>query len=186
VDAVKQSVTGVAGAILIVKQHGKGSSSICVAVSSRWPTVAAGYADGRLREPLPDHGARRGGKTLIAGVLSIREPLISPTSLVRVDGRTIRLGANRDAVFTNVSLLDHLMSVVRGGLLVKKEVVNRVSDAILEVPIVLPADSGVAFDDLGDCDSDICGGVFSVKSEYRPNLEFEHAIQPAPAFRRSA
>ena len=50
----------------------------------------------------------------------------------------------------------------------------------------LPTDSATAFDDLGDCDSDICGGVFSVKSEYRPNLEFEHAIRPAPAFLRSA
>ena len=70
--------------------------------------------------------------------------------------------------------------------LVKKEVVNRVSDAVLEVPIMLPADSAMAFDDLGDCDSDICGGVFSVKSEYRPNLEFELAIRPAPAFLPSA
>ena len=35
-----------------------------------------------------------------------------------------------------------------------------------------PTDSAMAFDDPGDCDSDICGGVFSVKSEYRPNLEF--------------
>ena len=70
--------------------------------------------------------------------------------------------------------------------LVKKEVVNRVSDAVLEV--LLPADSAMAFDDLGDCDSNsnICGGVFSVKSEYRPNLEFEHAIRPAPAFLPSA
>jgi len=30
------------------------------------------------------------------------------------------------------------------------------------------------------------GQVFSVKSEYRPNLEFEHAIRPAPAFLPSA
>ena len=30
--------------------------------------------------------------------------------------------------------------------LVKKEVVNRVSDAVLEVPIMLPADSAMAFD----------------------------------------
>jgi hypothetical protein len=51
---------------------------------------------------------------------------------------------------------------------------------------MLPADSAMAFDDLGDFDSDICGGVFSVKSEYRPNLEFEHAIPPAPAFLPSA
>jgi hypothetical protein len=50
----------------------------------------------------------------------------------------------------------------------------------------LPTDGAMAFDDLGDCDSDICGGVFSVKSEYRPNLEFEHAIRPAPAFLPSA
>jgi hypothetical protein len=50
-----------------------------------------------------------------------------------------------------------------------------------------PSDGqAMAFDDLGDCDSDIRGGVFSVKSEYRPNLEFEHAIRPAPAFLRSA
>jgi len=56
----------------------------------------------------------------------------------------------------------------------------------LEVPIMPPIDSAMAFDDLGDCDSDIRGGVFSVKSEYRPNLEFEHAIRPAPAFLRSA
>jgi hypothetical protein len=54
------------------------------------------------------------------------------------------------------------------------------------VPIMLPADSAIAFDDPGDCDSDIRGGVFSVKSEYRPNLEFEHAIWPAPAFQHSA
>ena len=33
---------------------------------------------------------------------------------------------------------------------------------------------------------DICGGVFGVKSGYRPNLEFEHAIRPAPAFLPSA
>jgi hypothetical protein len=52
--------------------------------------------------------------------------------------------------------------------------------------LMLPADSAMAFDDLGDCDSDICGGVFSVKSEYRPNLEFEHAIRPAPVFLPSA
>ena len=70
--------------------------------------------------------------------------------------------------------------------LVKNEVVNCVSEAVLEVPIMLPADSAMAFDDLGDCDSDICGGVFSVKSEYRPNLKFEHAIRPAPAFLPSA
>jgi hypothetical protein len=50
----------------------------------------------------------------------------------------------------------------------------------------LPTDSAMAFDDLGDCDSDIRDGVFSVKSEYRPNLEFEHAIRPALAFLRSA
>ena len=51
---------------------------------------------------------------------------------------------------------------------------------------MLPADSAMAFDDLGDCDSDIGGGVFNVKSEYRSNLEFEHAIWPAPAFQHSA
>jgi hypothetical protein len=51
---------------------------------------------------------------------------------------------------------------------------------------MLPADSVMAFDDLGDRDSDISGGVFSVKSEYRPNLKFEHAIWPAPAFQHSA
>jgi hypothetical protein len=50
----------------------------------------------------------------------------------------------------------------------------------------LPTHSAMAFDDLGDYDSDICGGVFSVKPGYRPNLEFEHAIRPAPAFLRSA
>jgi hypothetical protein len=68
----------------------------------------------------------------------------------------------------------------------KKKVVNRVSDAVPEVPIMLPADSAMAFDELGDCDSDIGGRVFSVKSEYRSNLEFEHAIRPAPAFLPSA
>jgi hypothetical protein len=68
----------------------------------------------------------------------------------------------------------------------KKEVVNRVSDEVLEVPIMLPASSAMAFDDLGDCDSDICGDVFSVKSECRSNLEFEHAIRRAPAFLPSA
>jgi hypothetical protein len=51
---------------------------------------------------------------------------------------------------------------------------------------MLAADSAMAFDDLGDCDSDTPGGVFSVKSEYRPNPEFEHAIRPALAFLPSA
>ena len=51
---------------------------------------------------------------------------------------------------------------------------------------MLPADSAMAFDDLGDYDSDIRAGVFSVKSKCRPNLEFEHAIWPAPAFLPSA
>jgi hypothetical protein len=50
--------------------------------------------------------------------------------------------------------------------------------------VVLPADSALAFDDLGDCNSDIRGDVFSVKSEYRPDLEFEHAIRPAHRNRR--
>jgi hypothetical protein len=51
---------------------------------------------------------------------------------------------------------------------------------ILEVPIMLPAESAMALDDLDDYNSDICGGVFNVKSEYRPNPEFEHAIRPVP------
>jgi hypothetical protein len=47
---------------------------------------------------------------------------------------------------------------------------------------MLPADSALAFDDLGNCDSDICGGILSVKSKRRQNLEFVHEIWPTSAF----
>jgi hypothetical protein len=63
---------------------------------------------------------------------------------------------------------------------------NERTDSCFVALLGLPQCCAMAFDDLGDCDSDICGGVFSVKPEYRPNLEFEHAIRPAPAFLRSA
>ena len=110
---------------------------------------------------------------------SPQQAISSPDSAI-VSHSHARRG--QDVICDHVNDVRLKVDRARCESLVKKEVVNRVSDAVLEVPIMLPADSAMAFDDLGDCDSDICG----VKSEYRPNLKFEHAIRPAPAFLPSA
>jgi hypothetical protein len=98
--------------------------------------------------------------------ISPQRAISSPDSAI-VSHSHARRG--QDVICDHVDDVRPKVDRARCESLVKKEVVNRVSDAVLEVPI-MPADSAMAFDDLGDCDSDICGGVFSVKSEYRPNL----------------
>jgi hypothetical protein len=115
---------------------------------------------------------------------------ISPQRATSLPGSAIvshsHARRGQDVICDHVDDVRPKVDRARCGSLVKKAVVNRVSDAGLEVPIMLPADSAMAFDDPSACDGDICGGVFSVESGYRPNLEFERAIRPAPAVLPSA
>ena len=109
--------------------------------------------------------------------ISPQRAICSPDSAIASHSHARR---GQDVVCDHVDDVRPKVNRAQCESLVKKEVVNCVSDAVREVPIMLPADSAMAFDDLGDFDSDICGGFSpsSPSTGQTQNLSTRYGLRP--------